>query len=44
MIIIVEEGEALKDADAFGFGREGISAEGLAASDFEDWVRTASDR
>jgi DNA-binding response OmpR family regulator len=31
------------EGDALGFGREGISAEGLAASDFEDWVRTASE-
>lgn len=29
--------------DTLGFSREGISAEGLAASDFEDWVRTAPD-
>jgi DNA-binding response OmpR family regulator len=43
MIIIVDERETLKEADALGFGREGISAEGLAASDFQDWVRTASD-
>lgn len=41
MIIIVEQGETLMDGDALGFGREGISAEGVAASDFEDWVRTA---
>jgi DNA-binding response OmpR family regulator len=41
MIIIVEEGKALMEGDTLGFSREGISAEGLAASDFEDWVRTA---
>jgi DNA-binding response OmpR family regulator len=41
MIIIVEKGEALMEGDTLGFGREGISAEGLTASDFEDWVRTA---
>jgi len=43
MIIIIEEGETLLEGDALGFGREGISAEGLSASDFEDWVRTAPD-
>jgi DNA-binding response OmpR family regulator len=41
MIIIVDDREALCDVDTLGFGREGISTEGLAASDFEDWVRTA---
>jgi DNA-binding response OmpR family regulator len=41
MIIIVEEGKALMEGDTLGFSREGISAEGLTASDFEDWVRTA---
>lgn len=41
MIIIVDDREALIDTDRLGFGREGISAEGLAASDFHDWVRTA---
>ncbi len=40
MIIIVDDREALNDVDTLGFGREGISTEGLAASDFEDWVRT----
>lgn len=43
MIIIVEEGEALIGEDALGFGREGVSAEGLLASDFGEWVRTASE-
>lgn len=43
MIIIVEECETLMKGDPLGFGREGISAEGLAASDFQDWVRTASE-
>ena len=41
MIIIVDDREALTRVDALGFGREGISTEGLAASDFQDWVRTA---
>ncbi|MFN3622587.1 MAG: response regulator transcription factor [Hyphomicrobium sp.] len=41
MIIIVDDREALTDTDTLGFGREGISTEGLAASDFHDWVRTA---
>jgi DNA-binding response OmpR family regulator len=41
MIIIVDDREALAEVDSLGFGREGISTEGLAASDFEDWVRTA---
>ncbi|CAN1723972.1 Flagellar transcriptional regulator FtcR [Hyphomicrobium sp. 1Nfss2.1] len=41
MIIIVDDREALTCVDTMGFGREGISTEGLAASDFEDWVRTA---
>jgi DNA-binding response OmpR family regulator len=41
MIIIVDDREALTDTDKLGFGREGISTEGLAASDFHDWVRTA---
>lgn len=40
MIIIVDDRE-LAEVDTFGFVREGISTEGLAASDFEDWVRTA---
>jgi DNA-binding response OmpR family regulator len=43
MIIIVEADEAFREGDPLGFGREGISAEGVAASDFEDWVRTASE-
>jgi DNA-binding response OmpR family regulator len=43
MIIIVEADEAFSEGDMLGFGREGISAEGVAASDFEDWVRTASE-
>jgi DNA-binding response OmpR family regulator len=43
MIIIVEADETYIDGDALGFGREGISAEGVAASDFEDWVRTTSE-
>lgn len=41
MIIIVDERETLIGGDPLGFGSEGISAEGLTASDFEDWVRTA---
>jgi two-component system, OmpR family, flagellar system response regulator FtcR len=41
MIIIVDDRDALGGADTFGFGREGISTEGLAASDFRDWMRTA---
>jgi DNA-binding response OmpR family regulator len=41
MIIIVDDRDVLGGADTFGFGREGISTEGLAASDFRDWVRTA---
>jgi len=40
MIIIVDDREALAEVDTLGFSREGISTEGLAASDFEDWVRT----
>jgi DNA-binding response OmpR family regulator len=43
MIIIVEADEAFREGDPLGFGREGISAEGVAASDFEYWVRTASE-
>lgn len=43
MIIIVEEGATLMEGDPLGFGREGISAEGLPVSDFEDWVRTTSE-
>ncbi|KAB2943268.1 MAG: response regulator transcription factor [Hyphomicrobium sp.] len=43
MIIIVDDREALTDVDTLGFSREGISTEGLAASDFQDWVRTAPD-
>jgi DNA-binding response OmpR family regulator len=43
MIIIVDERETLKEGDTLAFSREGISAEGLAASDFQDWVRTASE-
>ena len=39
MIIIVDDRE-LAGVDTLGFVREGISTEGLAASDFEDWVRT----
>ena len=41
MIIIVDDRDALMELDNLGFGREGISTEGLAASDFHDWVRTA---
>jgi DNA-binding response OmpR family regulator len=41
MIIIVDDREALTRVDTLGFGREGISTEGLAPADFEDWVRTA---
>ena len=41
MIIIVDDRDALVEVDTLGFGREGISTEGLAASDFQDWVRTA---
>jgi two-component system, OmpR family, flagellar system response regulator FtcR len=41
MIIIVDERETLIEGDPLGFVSEGISAEGLTASDFEDWVRTA---
>ena len=41
MIIIVDDRDALGEVDTLGFGREGISTEGLAASDFHDWVRTA---
>jgi DNA-binding response OmpR family regulator len=41
MIIIVDDRDAFGEADTLGFGREGISTEGLAASDFQDWVRTA---
>jgi DNA-binding response OmpR family regulator len=41
MIIIVDDRDALTEVDTLGFGREGISTEGLAASDFHDWVRTA---
>jgi DNA-binding response OmpR family regulator len=41
MIIIVDDRDALGEVDVLGFGREGISTEGLAASDFQDWVRTA---
>jgi len=41
MIIIVDDRDALTDVDTLGFGREGISTEGLAASDFHDWVKTA---
>jgi DNA-binding response OmpR family regulator len=41
MIIIVDDRDALARVDTLGFGREGISTEGLAASDFHDWVRTA---
>lgn len=43
MIIIVDDHEALTRVDTLGFGREGISTEGLSASDFEDWVRTAAE-
>ena len=43
MIIIVDEDEAILGGDTLGFSREGISAEGLGVSDFEDWVRTAPD-
>lgn len=43
MIIIVDDREALAAVDTLGFGREGISTEGLVASDFQDWVRTAPD-
>ncbi len=41
MIIIVDDRDAFMELDNLGFGREGISTEGLAASDFHDWVRTA---
>jgi len=41
MIIIVDDREELTGVDTLGFDREGISTEGLAASDFQDWVRTA---
>jgi two-component system, OmpR family, flagellar system response regulator FtcR len=41
MIIVVEENAAVMHGDSLGFSREGISAEGLAASDFAAWVRTA---
>ena len=41
MIIIVDDRDALTEVDTLGFGREGISTEGLAASDFHDWVKTA---
>lgn len=41
MIIIVDDRDAFGEVDTLGFGREGISTEGLAASDFQDWVRTA---
>jgi two-component system, OmpR family, flagellar system response regulator FtcR len=41
MIIIVDDRKALTGVDALGFGREGISTEGLAACDFRDWVSSA---
>jgi DNA-binding response OmpR family regulator len=41
MIIIVDDRDALVGTDTLGFGREGISTEGLGASDFSDWMRTA---
>ena len=41
MIIIVDDCDALERANTLGFGREGISTEGLAACDFKEWVRTA---
>jgi DNA-binding response OmpR family regulator len=43
MIVIVDEREAVKDGYASWFDREGVSAAGLCPSDFDNWVRTASD-
>jgi DNA-binding response OmpR family regulator len=44
MIVIVDNREAVNGGYTSWFGREGISATGIAPTDFDNWVKTVCDR
>ena len=43
MIVIVDEREAVMEGYRAWFDREGVSATGLGAADFDNWVKTVSE-
>ena len=44
MIVIVDDRETVNGGYTSWFGREGVSATGIAPTDFDNWVKTVCDR